>query len=348
MKLRLFVLFAIFASFLTSVAIFDTVARNRSAAAMAEAAKNFLGALTPEQRAKASFKFDDEQRLDWYFVPRARQGLPLKELNAEQRKLAHAFLKTGLSQRGYLKATTIIELELVLREIEQGRGQVRDPELYYFSVFGTPAAKDPWGWRVEGHHLSLNFTVVKGAMVATTPAFFGANPAEVRQGPRQGLRVLGSEEDLGRELIKSLDERQRAKAVFDATAPADILTGNQKKADPLNPAGIAASDLTPQQVERLKKLLNEYITRMPEDLAAERLEKLRRAGLEKIHFAWAGGFERGEKHYYRLQGPTFLVEYDNTQNDANHIHSVWRDFEGDFGRDLLREHYQSTPHKAGH
>ena len=346
MKLVSLVISCALAALLVGVSIVNGVARARSAAAMADGAKKFLSALKPEQRAKAEFKFEDAERLNWHFVPRARQGLPIKEMDPAQRKLAMDFLRTGLTQRSHLKATTIMELDLVLREIEKGSGPVRDPELYFFSVFGTPSAKDRWGWRVEGHHLALNFTVVNGSMVSTTPAFFGANPAEVRQGPRQGLRVLAAEEDLARDLLRALDDKQRAQAIFDATAPKDIITGNSQKADPLAPAGVPAGQLNAKQTAVFKKLLDEYLARMPEDVAAERLEKVRRAGMEKIHFAWAGGAERGDPHYYRLQGPTFLVEYDNTQNNANHIHSVWRDFDGDFGRDLLREHYQQTPHRT--
>lgn len=344
MKLRLLILFLIFVLPLGAVAIIDGAARSRSAEAMADGAKNFLAALTPEQRAKAIFKFEDAQRLDWHFIPRPRRGVPLKELDSKQQKLAHDFLKTGLSQRGYVKATTIMELDIVLRELEKGSGPTRDPELYYFTVFGTPSAKGPWGWRVEGHHISLNFTVVKGAMVATSPSFLGANPAEVRQGPRQGLRVLSAEEDLARDLLHSLDEKQRAQAIFEQVAPRDIITMNSKKADPLAPVGIPASEFNPQQIELLRKLLDEYLSRMPEDLAAERWKKLWGADFKKICFAWAGGSERNQPHYYRLQGPTFLVEYDDTQNNANHIHTVWRDFYGDFGRNLLLEHYRSVPH----
>jgi Protein of unknown function (DUF3500) len=181
--------------------------------------------------------------------------------------------------------------------------------------------------------------------VATTPAFFGANPAEVRQGERQGLRVLGAEEDKARELLLSLDEPQRAKAIFDSKAPPDILTLANKTAEPLDAAGIQARQLNKQQMNLLTRLLEEYAASMAPELAAGRLEKLRRAGLDKITFGWAGGIERGQPHYYRVQGPTFLIEYDNTQNNANHVHSVWRDFNGDFGRDLLRQHYQDTPHK---
>lgn len=332
-----------FAFLVVLVAVIDGAARARAATAMADGATRFLAALTPEQRAKTTFSLEDVERLNWHYIPRARKGIPLKELDDKQRKLAHDFLKTGLSQRGYLKATTILELELVLRELENGRPD-RDPELYFFSIFGTPAAKQKWGWRFEGHHLSLNFTVADGALVATTPSFFGSNPAEVQQGPRRGLRVLKEEEDLARQLLQSLNEKQRAEALFEATAPRDIITTSANKVDPLARAGVAASELNAQQVELLKKLLDEYASTMAADLAAERLEKIRRAGFEKIRFAWAGSSNRGEPHYYRIQGPTFLIEYDNTQNKANHIHSVWRDFNGDFGRDLLREHYRTAAH----
>jgi hypothetical protein len=325
--------------------VVDGVARMRSAASMSEAANKFLSSLSAEQKSKASFDFGDQQRLDWHFIPRERKGLPLKELNESQRKLAMEFLKTGLGAGGYQKATTIMSLEPVLAQMEgPNRKFPRDPELYFFSVFGTPSAKAPWGWRVEGHHVALNFTVVKGELVSNTPLFFGANPAEVREGDRKGLRALAGEEDKGRELVTALDEKQRAAAIFDKTAPGDIITMNKVKADPFSPTGLAAGQLNKQQKALLEKLLDEYLSRMPEDLAQERSKKLRDAGFDKIYFAWAGGVNKGDPHYYRVQGPTFLVEYDDTQNNANHIHSVWRDFSGDFGADLLREHYQTTPH----
>jgi uncharacterized protein DUF3500 len=320
------------------------LSNRRTAVSMVNAAKGFLDSLTPEQRSKCTFAFEDAQRFDWHVIPRPRKGIPLKELDVKQRQLAHDFLKTGLSQSGYLKATTIIELETVLRELQKERTD-RDPELYYFTIFGKPSLKESWGWRVEGHHLSLNFTIVGGKMVATTPSFFGANPAEVKQGARQGLRVLGAEEDKAREFLFSFDERKRAVAIFDSKAPPGILTLATKTAEPLAPVGIQANQFNKQQMNLLTRLLEEYAASMPADLAVERMENLRRAGLGKITFGWAGGVERGQPHYYRVQGPTFLIEYDNTQNNANHIHTVWRDFNGDFGRDLLREHYQNAPHK---
>ncbi|HKX32984.1 MAG TPA: DUF3500 domain-containing protein [Blastocatellia bacterium] len=325
--------------------IVSGIAHMRSGAAMAEGANKFLASLTPEQRAKAVFKFDDEQRFDWHFIPRPRKGLPLKELTTDQRQLAMEFMKTGLGSAGYQKATTIFSLEPILKELEKGSGPVRDPELYYFSVFGTPSAKNVWGWRVEGHHVSLNYTVVKGELISNTPLFFGANPAEVREGPRQGLRVLAGEEDKGRDLIRSLDEKQRAVAIYDQTAPKDMLTFNNRKADPLKPEGLAASQLNKEQKDLLNRLLEEYLSRMSQDVADERRKKVREAGIDTIYFAWAGGINRGDPHYYRLQGRTFLIEYDDTQNNANHIHTVWRDFNGDFGADLLQEHYKASPHQ---
>jgi hypothetical protein len=221
---------------------------------------------------------------------------------------------------------------------------VRDPEGYFFAVFGTPSARDTWGWRVEGHHVSLNFTIVNGTLVAGSPSFFGSNPAEVRAGPKKGLRILGAEEDAARALLVSLDASQRSKAIIDVTAPGDMLTMANVNITPLSPAGITMDALNASQRDLLMKLIDVYTGFMADDIAADRVARFKKAGVEKIGFAWAGETERGKKHYYRVQGPTFLVEYDNTQNDGNHIHSVWRDFDGDFGRDLLREHLKSVAH----
>ncbi len=332
---------------IVSYSIVDGVARMRSAAAMAESANKFLASLSPEQKAKAMFGFDDEQRFDFHFIPRDRKGAPLKDLNQEQRKLAMDLMKTGLGAAGYQKATTIISLEPILAELEgPGRRFPRDPELYYFSVFGAPSAKNVWGWRVEGHHISLNFTVIKGELISNTPLFFGSNPAEVKQGPRQGLRALAGEEDRARDLVQALDDKQKAIAIIDKTAPSDIISLNKRRADPLKPEGVASSQLNKQQKEMLNKLVEEYLLRMPQDIADERRKKLRDAGMDKTYFAWAGGVNKGELHYYRVQGPTFLIEYDDTQNNGNHIHSVWRDYNGDFGLDLLSEHYKTTPHQT--
>jgi hypothetical protein len=319
-----------------------------SPAAMAAAATRFLESLTPEQRQQATFDFDGAERTHWHFIPTEifpRNGLTIKQMTSAQRTLARALLQTGLSQRGYLTASQIMELENVLAALEAAQPRfVRDPERYFFSIFGTPSTHHTWGWRVEGHHVSLHFTVVDGTLVAGAPSFFGANPAEVREGPKKGTRVLGPEEDAARALLESLDPGQRAQAIITATAPGDIVTMTNLKLDPLSPEGLPASALTAGQRALLRKLVEVYTGYMADDIAADRLARIEKAGWDRVAFAWAGALERGQKHYYRVQGPTFLIEYDNTQNDGNHIHSVWRDFHGDFGEDLLREHVLGTPH----
>jgi hypothetical protein len=313
---------------------------------MAQAANNLLAALSPEQRAKASFEFKDEERYNWHFIPRDRKGLPLKEMDHAQRALAHALLSTGLGQRGYVEAVTIISLEQILKEMEQGKGPARDPERYFFSIFGKPGPTGIWGWRVEGHHLSLNFTLADGRPASAGPAFFGTNPGEVREGQRKGLRVLAAEEDMGRALVKSLDESQRKAAVVPGAAPGEMITKNDRKVSFTDPAGVTYEQLNPQQRQALLSLVDLYARRLRTEMAEQDLRKVMDAGVEKIRFAWAGGLERGEPHYYRIVGPTFLVEYDNTQNNANHIHTVWRDFSNDFGEDVLKKHYDQA-HGAG-
>jgi hypothetical protein len=334
------------------------IAAGRSASSMADAATRLLSSLTAEQRQQAAFAFEGDERMHWHFIPTEnfpRKGLLIRSMTVPQRKLAHDLLKAGLSQRGYLTATSIMDLETVLKALEAAERAAatqppratpleRDPEKYFFSVFGTPSTKDAWGWRVEGHHVSLHFTVVNGTMVASSPSFFGSNPAEVREGPKKGLRILGAEEDAARALLQALDATQRAKAIIDTTAPGDMVTMAKVDINPLSPSGLDVGAMTAPQRDLLMKLLDVYIGKMAADIAEGRMARVRTAGIEKIAFAWAGETERGKKHYYRVQGPTFLIEYDNTQNDGNHIHSVWRDFNGDFGRDLLREHLRSVAH----
>lgn len=310
-------------------------------AEMAAAASNFLGSLTAEQKAQATFDFTGAERTNWHFIPRERKGLQIKEMTQEQRLLAQALLATGLSNRGYAKAVSIMSLEAVLAELEKAKpGNVRDPERYFVSVFGTPGGAEPWGWRLEGHHLSLNFTAAGDAAPSMTPSFFGTNPGEVRTGQRSGTRVLAVEEELGRTLVKSLTEEQRKDAVILAEAPKEIF--NVPGRNDTKPQGIAQGKLTPEQSAMLVKLIKEYLFRCRPDVAAEEFAKLEKAGLDKLHFAWAGGFDRGQPHYYRVQGGSFVLEYDNVQNEANHVHSVWRDFDHDFGADLLGEHVKAA------
>lgn len=315
--------------------------RVQSSDVMSQAANAFLSSLTPDQKARATFQFQDEERLNFHFIPRERKGLAIREMNPVQRHLANALLAAGLSQRGFIKATQIMSLEEVLRIIENDAGERRNADKYYFSIFGQPAPDSTWGYRVEGHHLSQNFTVARGRVV-DAPSFFGSNPAEVRQGPRQGLRVLAAEEDLGRDLLMSLDDSQRKVAVVSDTAYKDILTAANRKASlEGQPSGLPASKMNAKQFEKLTALIAEYAHNMPEQMAQARMEQAKKAG-KNLHFAWAGTGERGGPHYYRIQAPSFLIEYDNTQNGANHVHSVWREFTGDFGADILQEHYRTS------
>lgn len=325
-------------------------ASQRSAANMARAAGQFLDSLTPDQRGKAAFAFNSDDRVRWHFIPNEmfpRKGLMLKDMTEPQRRLAHDLLRAGLSARGYGKVTSIIQLEDVLQVVEAGGRFARDKEQYLFSIFGTPGPKGPWGWRIEGHHISVRFTINNGSVsnhVASSPMFLGSNPAEVRDGAQKGTRVLGEEEDAARALVQAMTPDQLRTAVFSATAPTDILTMNKNDIAPLPDEGILYSSLQPPQQQMLIRLIEVYTSAMESDVAAERMAVARRGGLGNIRFAWAGSTARGEKHYYRVQGPTFLIEFDNTQNNGNHVHSVWRDFNGDFGRDLLREHVAAVAH----
>ena len=310
---------------------------------MAKAADAFLATLDPAKRAKAGLPFNSEERLNWHFVPKDREGVPFKQMSAEERQAALTLLRSGLSARGFTKVDTIRRLEEVLFAIEGS--PMRDPELYYFTVFGKPSDQGAWGWRYEGHHASLNWTVVDGRLVATTPQFLGANPADVRDGPQKGTRALAAEEDLGRALVKSLSADQGAQAVLSKDAPRDILTGASREAAIQEDRGISYGKLTPEQQGLLLSLIQEYASAQTPAVAQARLARVK-ADLPAIRFAWMGGLDKGQGHYYRIQGSTFLIEYDNTQNNANHIHCVWREFKGDWGRDLLTEHYRTAPHHA--
>jgi hypothetical protein len=328
-------------------------AADQSPADMSDAAQVFLSTLSPEQRKAVSFAFDNVgERERFGYVPtegHPRAGLSIATMTGRQRAGFHELLKAGLSEKGYMTTDAIMQLETVLNSIENPPGRAprspeRNPLKYFVWIFGTPGTRSTWGWKLEGHHVSLNFTIVNGALVSTAPHFFGANPAEVKDGPQKGLRILGYEEDPARELVMMLDASQRARAVLSTTAPSEILTRNNATISPLTPVGITAAGLQPRQREMLMRIIDAYTSVMAPDLAADRLAALTKAGLDRVSFAWAGELERGKRNYYRVQGPTFLIEYDNTQGNGNHTHSVWRDFTGDFGRDLLREHLASVPH----
>jgi hypothetical protein len=270
----------------------------------------------------------------------------VKQMSLEEQRAALALLRSGVSARGLRKVDEIVRLEEVL--FAASGSAHRDRELYFFTIFGTPSEKGAWGWRYEGHHISLNWTVVEGKVVSSTPQFLGANPADVRDGPQKGTRALAAEEDLGRALVRSLSAEQRsAHAVLNKDAPDDILTGSSRQAAIQEDRGIPYGRLTEEQQGLLISLIQEYASLQPPAVAQARLARAR-AELPSVKFAWMGGLEKGQGHYYRIQGSTFLIEYDNTQNGANHIHCVWREFKGDFGEDLLAEHYRTAPHHAAH
>ena len=319
------------------------------ASEMFTAAGAFLSQLAPGQRAQASVAFDDDERTNWHYIPRSRRGAPLKSLSPEQRVLAEKWLATGLSREGYAKVTHIMGLEPILHEFE-GQNPIRDSELYYLTTFGEPSENGTWGWRFEGHHISLNFTLRGGEVVSASPLFFGANPAVVPRGARAGFRALPEEELMARRLLQTFQGDARGRVVINATAPADIITRASRRAEPGAPQGVALGDMSREQASGLESLIRLYAFRLRPELANVEMQKVRQAGLEKIYFAWAGGSDPGQPHYYRIQGPTFLIEYDNTQNNANHIHTVWRSLENDFGYDALRAHCETSPHHqhAGH
>ncbi len=321
------------------------IGQRRATAETSTAATQFLASLAPEQRGKANLKFDDANRFDWHYVPRPgeRKGLPLKDMTPAQRQAAQKLLATGLSAKGLKQSSQIMnDLELVLRGDGPKPNMGRDPEMYYFTVFGAPGDKTAWGWRVEGHHLSQNFTIANGTFSSWTPDFYGANPAEVLTGSRKGLRVLAAEEDKAFALLRALNTQQKANAVLQDKVPSDMITTNARRVNPLSPSGLSAASMTASQQALLHDLINEYTSRMVDDISTERIRRINDAGFDKVSFAWIGADALHEPHYYRVQGPTFLIEFDNVQSQANHIHSVWRDFNGDFGDDVLKTHYQGA------
>jgi hypothetical protein len=302
----------------------------------------------------ANVAFDQKGREEWHFVPDSnfeqtygyhRPGLTYEKMAPEQRHLADALLSAGLSRIGFIRAKQIMSLEDILRIKEADMTGRRNPLKYYFLIYGDPSNDGAWGWRVEGHHISLHFTLKGGKLVSTTPTFFGANPHKVDVTARQGLRPLGGQEDIGRELMKSLNGEQKSKALIADTAYRDILTAADTRAKLDNqPKGLAASEMTEGQYDRLLALLSEYAENLPAEVAEARMRVAKAAPKDKVLFAWAGSIEPGKGDYYRVQAPTFLIEYDNTQNGNNHSHTVWRDYDNDFGRDLLALHYQLYSH----
>lgn len=305
--------------------------------ALKTAATAFLASLDEPRLEKAKIPFADAERENWHYTPRDRAGLSLKDMNEAQKNAAVGLVTTVLSEKGAYKAAQIISLEGVLAGMENDPVK-RDQEKYFTAIFGNPGDPQGWGFRIEGHHLSINFTIVGDQPISVTPTFMGSNPAEVREGESKGLRPLAEEEDLGRALAASLKESGRVGVIFDQKPPNEILTGEERVAKQLAPVGVTSADMTDAQSDALNELIAVYAGRLREDLAEADLKKIAKVRKDQLHFGWAGSTKPGEAYYYRIQGPTFLIEAANVQNNANHMHTVWRDLENDFGRDLLKEH----------
>ncbi len=307
--------------------------------------KAFLSSLNADQKEKVQLDFLDLSRENWHFFPAAmlpRVGLSIAEMNADQRTLLHDLLKSYLSQVGYQKVTSIMELENVLRELS-GDHDFRDPDKYHVTFYGDPLQDKRWAWSFEGHHVSLNFTIVNDK-VSMAPRFLGASPGHVKSGSQQGKRALANEEDMGLDLVNSMSEEQRKICIFQEHSFWELVSNVSTQVAPLEPVGLAMDSLDQQQQLLLGNLIYLYLSTMPDEIAKKRLAELRKEEFGQIRFGWAGATELGKPHYYRIQGKSFLIEFDNSQGNSNHIHTVWRDFDGDFGRDILREHYHGHGH----
>ncbi len=311
-------------------------------------AAEFINTLNPELKSQTIFTLDSEERLNFNFVPIIRKGPTFHDFSEKQKQAAMALLRASLSREGLRKTEEIMALEDVLHEIEGGKfkwpdgSPGRDALNYHFCVFNDPATQQFWGWRFEGHHISFNFVASRGKIVASTPSFLGSNPAIVLEGAQKGKEVLKLETQLGFAMVNSLSKEQLTKALFSEKAPKEILTANKQVVSNLDPPGISYTDLTKDQKEALEKLLMVYLDNYESGFSQSLLDKIKTSGMNQLSFAWAGSLVPGKGHYYRIQSPVILIEYDNTQNNANHVHTAVRDLTNDFGRDLLKEHYKES------
>ncbi len=308
-----------------------------------------INSLDSLQKAKSVFPFDEMSRYDWNYLPPSlipRRGACLKDLDSTQKNNVYALLKSFLSEKGFTRTLDIMDNEFYLKELEPNMIH-RIPENQFIAFYGNPGTDSIWGWKFSGHHIALNFTIVNDKL-AFTPVFFGVYPAVIKEGQNKGRRIIKDEEDIGFELINMLSSEQKLKAIFQSKAFNDIVTTNSIQVGTLDPVGILAKDLTPQQKIILNKLIVCHLSSMPTEIAEMRMKRIASEDFNQIRFGWAGGLVEGVPHYYRIQGKTFLIEFDNTTHNANHIHIVWRDFNGDFGVDLLKEHYENTKHHHKH
>lgn len=321
---------------------FQSFAQNHT-----KAANEFFNSLDAAQKKKAVYSYSDNERFNWNFVPTTRNGISLHDLSSAQKALATSLLKESLSEQGYKKASGIIALEEILREVE-GRSKddtYRDPLNYFFTFFGEPSTTAVWGWRIEGHHLALNFSSANGFVSSSTPTFMGSNPAIVPAGPEKGRKTLKDEMDLAFAFVNSLTPAQQSIAIFSDKALPEIISGNSRKASLLEPRGIVFKNLTPKQKEEFLNLLNVFVKNYELGFSRKLMAKIEKAGIDNLSFAWAGSLAPGNGHYYRIQGPMLLIEYDNTQTNANHVHTTVRDLTNDFAEDILKEHYEKE-HKG--
>lgn len=311
---------------------------------LAPLAMDFIQSLDEELKNQACFPFDHKERFNWHFVPRERKGPTFHDFNAQQKAAALALMRASLGEAGKTRAEAIFELENVLREVENRPSDdaYRDPLNYHFSIFGSPDKSNNWGWRLEGHHLSLNFSSSKGSLISTTPSFMGANPGIVLSGPQMDRQVLAQETNQGFALLASLTDSQKQIAKFSDEAPFDIITSNDRTASVLDPKGLSYTSLNTDQQTLFKNLVQIYLSRNTAEYLKKLLDRINHIGWDSFSFAWAGSEtnEVGEPHYYRIQGADLIIEYDNIQNNANHVHTVIRDLQNDFGGDLLQAHYQ--------
>jgi hypothetical protein len=332
----------------TRVSIRDAGRGDRTAAQEITAAVSvWLDGLHAGQRSRATFPFDSQERFAWQYTPGPRAGLAIRDMDPLQRAAAASIVRASLSPRGAAEVEAVIAIETVLGELEQASDRPgwrrRDPELYWFAVFGAPDDRAPWSWRIGGHHVAIHLTLAGGRVIGSAPSFLGANPAVVPLGPSAGSRALTGEEEIARALLAGLTERQRRSAIVDDTAPADILSGNGPRAVMASvPIGIRYSELDRSGRDMLERLVRHYLGRARSAIEVAEWDRIRATGLDGVTFAWAGPVVAGHGHYYAVRGPGFLLEYDNTQNGANHIHAVRRDLANDWGEDLLATHYSSA------
>ncbi|MXV15964.1 DUF3500 domain-containing protein [Hufsiella ginkgonis] len=308
-------------------------------------ATKFVSGLTEDQKAKALYAFESDERYNWHFVPlQNRIGVKFNELSQAQRDLALELLRAYIGDKTYQKTLDIMKMELLLHELEKREpgSWNRDPGRYSLTFFGTPAPGHAWGWRFEGHHVSFSFSSINNKVIASTPSFMGANPSIVLAGPEKGKQIFKDEAQLGFALLHKFSPEQAAKAVYTTTAPGDIITMTNRTALITPSAGIPYAELNKEQKALFMQLMSLYINRFSPRFADDMMHEIEMAGVDKLLFAWAGATveELGKGHYYRIQGPTVLIEYDNTQNEANHVHTVVRDLKHDYGGDELLAHYK--------